>query len=335
MKTQLKKILPKVLINRLKNMINRYNLIKLFVQDYKNYKKSAYFYKRELNCDNLKGKIIMSSHSIEKGLSNTNIRLGFGSRALEKLFESLEEYVLRKYPTNDTDILSAISVIEEYSAYHQKHDYDTSTLIQRLRNITEQVSEGDGGIDKLKYESIIKHKDAPFNTFMKHRYSVRDFSDRDVEIDLIDEALELSRKTPSSCNRQAWMTYVIKDKDKISKILHKQAGLVKHRQDKVNTLILVVSNNSYYNDGSERNQGFIDGGIFAMNLLYSLTYVGLATCSLNAEMSINNTNYVKTLLRIPDNQNLIMFIAVGHYPEVFSVPKATRRKVEEFTTYYL
>ena len=71
-----------------------------------------------------------------------------------------------------------------------------------------------------------------------------------------------------------------------------------------------------------------------MSLIYSLQYLGLATCALNANLSINKDCLIRDLLHIPESHNLIMFIAVGEYEDDFKVPKSTRDDVESRSTFY-
>lgn len=84
----------------------------------------------------------------------------------------------------------------------------------------------------------------------------------------------------------------------------------------------------------ERNQCFIDGGLFAMSVLYSLHAKGLATCPLNWSADEDQDMRLRSVIDIKPAENVIMMIAVGHYPPHLNVAKSTRKNVSEIFTVY-
>lgn len=82
-------------------------------------------------------------------------------------------------------------------------------------------------------------------------------------------------------------------------------------------LLVITVNNSYLAGPEERNQGFIDGGMFSMSPIYALTYFGLALCALNAAFTKKSDKLIRNILNISVNENLSMFISVGHYLDSF------------------
>ena len=96
-------------------------------------------------------------------------------------------------------------------------------------------------------------------------------------------------------------------------------------------LLMITTDNSSFLDIKERNQVYIDGGLFAMSLLLSLEYVSLAACPLNAMLNVSRDKQMRELLNIPKNENIIMFAAVGNFKESYKEPKSFRYKGEEIT----
>jgi hypothetical protein len=63
--------------------------------------------------------------------------------------------------------------------------------------------------------------------------------------------------------------------------------------------------------------------------MYTLHSKGIASCPLNANMTLKNTYTLKKLLDIPSNENIVMFIAVGNYKDTNIIPVSKRKNVSE------
>lgn len=57
-----------------------------------------------------------------------------------------------------------------------------------------------------------------FLSLASKRYSVRKYSDRKVERELIMKALEAARLAPSACNAQPWHFIVVDDRERVKKL---------------------------------------------------------------------------------------------------------------------
>jgi len=334
MKRIIRKFLPKKLAIKIKKILTKKLLLELYFQDYIRYSKSAFQLRKDQSVENIRARIVFHYHSLEKGLSNINLRLGFGQSALNELFIALEEYKSKRYDISDIQFQTGISTIMEYIRLHNKNNYEVSSIEERLNALITHSDSEYGGVKKYAKKIILDKRTSNFADLSQHRFSVRDFSEEPVDIKLINQALEIAMKTPSVCNRQPWNAYVIKNQELRENILKVQGGLNGFGNN-VDTLIMVTSNNLYLAGIEERNQGFVDGGLFSMTLIYALGYVGLATCVLNASFDKKRDLNIRTKLGIPEQENIILFIAVGHYPDTFKVPKSKRNSFESIAKYYL
>lgn len=136
-------------------------------------------------------------------------------------------------------------------------------------------------------------------------------------------------KTPSVCNRQSSRIRLITNPKLIKNTLDVQGGYRGYKYPQV--LLLLTTDTSSFVDIKERNQVYVDGGLFAMSLLTSLEYVGLAACALNAMFNLEAELNVRQILNIPENENLIMFITVGNFLEETPYPKSFRYTGKEIT----
>ena len=176
---------------------------------------------------------------------------------------------------------------------------------------------------------ILDNSQFPFKKFSDSRSSIRDYSETMVDSNLILEALNIAKNTPSACNRQPWKVHIISNKKFINDILTLQNGF-KGYGENLRTLLLITSNNRFLSSIHERNQGFIDAGLYSMNLMYAFHSLGIATCPLNAALSLENDLKVRRILNISDNENLCMFIALGNYKNVVVTTKSPTKELDSY-----
>lgn len=146
-----------------------------------------------------------------------------------------------------------------------------------------------------------------------------------VEMDTIYNAIEIAQTTPSVCNRQASRVYIIDNKERMKEALKYQNGNAGFDED-INKLIILTSELNDFITSNERNQPYIDSGMYAMSLIYALHSLGLGTCPLNLAVDSDIDAELKRKINIPENEVLIMMIAVGHIPE--EIPVAASKKID-------
>jgi nitroreductase len=225
-------------------------------------------------------------------------------------------------------------VIDEYIRIHNAHDFnieDTKTRFEPYRTL---YTTAIGGTLDLRKEDILTATKGNFNDLVKMRFSTRDYSVQKVDVQLINQSIVTSMKTPSICNRQPWEVIVIQNKAIIDQVLTLQGGLTEHGSH-LSTLLVVLSKGEYLMGPEERNQGYVDGGMFAMTLLYALHQNGLAVCPLNADFNRKIDRNLRTLLSISPHDSFIVMLSVGHYMESYKVPRSQRDDFSEITTYIL
>jgi nitroreductase len=189
-------------------------------------------------------------------------------------------------------------------------------------------SKREGGSTILTKSFIKENREASFPNLVKIRRSVRDFSSEKVKHEQILNSIELANNSPSVCNRASWKTYIIADINTINSLLILQGGISGYANN-ISHLLLIVCDLNRFTGSQERNQPFIDGGLFSMSLMYSLTYFGIASCPLNVNLSLKNENLIRKTLDLPNNEVLIMFIATGSYTDTISVTNSPKESLIE------
>ena len=290
------------------------------------------FYKYSFNKNNLKSQIkfefylTKQYHIIEKGLALPKPRLEFGKDVILNLIEKSTEYY-KEY--GKTKLIESISAcLKEYLIYNEQNSIDTNTdYYNAIKNFIQIVKPNNlGGTKTITKQDINKAIDFNFESFLRTRTSVRDFSNINVDISTLKEVINMAKLAPSVCNRQGWKAHVYSDKFLIKKLLTLQNGN-RGFTDSVDKLIIITGNMKAFTK-LESNQIYIDGGLFSMNVLLSLHAKGLGAVALNTCLPYTIEKQVKKTGNIKDYEKLIMMIAVGKIKESFKVALSNRKHID-------
>ena len=129
--------------------------------------------------------------------------------------------------------------------------------------------------------------------------------------------------SPRVCNRGATRVYAIYDAQHRERALAHQNGNAGFGHT-AGAVLIITTNMSAYTDFGERNQAWIDGGLFAMTLTYALHAQALGTCFLNWSALPGQDKAMRRELGIPAEEAVITFMAVGKLPQVFTVAASPR-----------
>jgi nitroreductase len=281
--------------------------------------------------DKLAALITMGYHGIEKGLSLPRPRPGFGANEVQILIWRLDRYVR----TFGFDELAAItvSVLRKYCEFNLKHEAlqpDLSALVESLAQMAPSTADTllSGGNRLVKREDFLRKAKIDLSDFFAARSSVRQFASQVVSLHDIESAVSLARMAPSCCNRQSSRVWVITDGNKIQTALRIQGG-ARGFAEEIRGLLVVTSDLACFQSAGERSQALIDGGMFAMSLLYSLQSLGLVTCSLNWSKKHKTDCEFRRAFPIPPQETIVLVIAVGHPKDEYPVAVSQRRHVSE------
>lgn len=152
--------------------------------------------------------------------------------------------------------------------------------------------------------------------FMTSRSSVRNFDPgRALLTDEVYAAVELAAAcTPSVCNRRAYRAHYYAQREQIDAALALQNGN-RGFGSTVPGLLIVTERRSAFVGPGERNQRWVDGGLFGMTLVWTLHAFGIATCFLNWSQTNRQSDRLRGAVGIPQDEDIIVMIALG-YPSV-------------------
>lgn len=277
----------------------------------------------------LEGRIIADYHVIEKGLTMPNARLGFGEQRVKELIASCFQF-MAKFNNTNTQFIHAVKVLLEYKDFHDNNNFDLNhELLQDINNLSvkSKITTPSKQKQIINRDNYFSQINSGFDKFSSSRLSVRDFSEHEYINDSeLNKAIALAINAPSSCNRQTTKVHVISDKSKIKEILAIQGGNrgFGHLVDK---LIILTSDLSFWHGVYEKSAPYVDGGIFTMNLLYSLHFQKIGACPLNCNLSPKKDKAIRRIISIPSSEIFVVMISCGIPKNEFKVPFSKRNNL--------
>lgn len=276
----------------------------------------------------LEAELIFQYHKIEKGLCMPPPRRFFGIEPAKKTVELIREW---ERLGGDSCAPAYLGAIEAMRAYAQslKDCPPSRDVAEWMLPMIERFLRAHGTIipnlsTPMKPTPIMAHSSDVLDALMKARRSVRHYTDRSVSPDLIEKCVALAQLSPSACNRQPWGVHLYTDAAQIKALLKLQNGNAGFGHQLKNLLIVTSSRKSFF-DASERNEPYIDGGLFSMSLILALQSEGVSSCCLNWCVDDERDREAHRLGGIDDSEAIIMYLAVGYADDAVIVPRSARK----------
>lgn len=275
--------------------------------------------------------ITMDYHRLEKGMALADPRIGFGVDVVERLKTNVPLYI-KNYGYDQT-INVTLNVIGTYCERNAGGKVDVQALAAKASEWSKLPTRDhrftdEGGVLEVTRDQIMDGAGVDLKKFFDTRFSIRNFGKGDIPLGLIERAVVMAQKTPSVCNRQSSKVYVYTTEEDKKKVLGLQTGNRGFGEGAARVLI-VTSDSGHFTDIGERNQGWIDGGMFSMSLVYALHSLGIGSCCLNWSVGVGKDKALKAGTKIPDTDLVIMMIAIGWIPEKLNVAQSPRKNLEE------
>lgn len=279
--------------------------------------------------------LLRKTHTIEKGLSLKYPRVGFGQEKVKALLVELSRYQA-KYGSQHPQYLSyPLSTIRFWLDYSEGQGVDVSAIRQQWEGVAAQASMrdvvGHAGIRIETCAEIQENAKGDFASLLSSRHSVRYFENKCVDHSLIDQALTMAQQTPSACNRQGWKTHVYEG-DACHRLLKWQGGSRGFEED-IHSAIVVTANQKaflYY----EMHQAYVDGGLYAMNLINALHHLGLGTIPLSCGFKQRKLTAMRRLFGILAEEVPVVIIGFGYLPEEVKVAVSERKPITLTNRYH-
>ena len=315
---------------KIKFIIDRFSMIYEFWCDYCNYRRWNYNNPKVVTRAAQESKMLRQTHMIEKGMSLSEPRKGFGQQKIAVLFEMMDQYLKMGYPSDGMPFQDAILVLNAYVDMQKGLGYENAAMVEKLK--TYDTYRIDGLTAGIKYDTranLMSNIDKPFPEFFYSRHSMRQFESKSINIEDVEKAIKIAQKAPTACNRQASKVYLYKDKATNDALGELIAGNTGFQQEVPNYLVVTADVSAFY-DTFERNQVYVEAGLISMALVEALHYYGIGSCILqNGEYYKKNKKFKEICKNIPENERIILFVATGYYKNKFSYAMSLRKNVED------
>lgn len=279
----------------------------------------------------LEALIFLHYHKIEKTLALPETPELFGTTYLATLLDLLDRWAESTGDLQAVVFRGALGALRMYrDRVGRRLGEECPVLLDRLDRqlaASGKMNAGrqEGGTCQLTAAALQTAVD--FEQLVQMRRSVRNFSPRPVPDDVISQAVRMAQQSPSDCNRQPWRVHVYtspEDKERVLRVQNGNSGFG-HLAARV---LLISADARVFVTSGERHQAYIDGGMFAMTLIYALQAQGVASCCLNLARYCFQDVAVHRACRIPAWELLIMMVAIGYPPSELQVAVSARLPTE-------
>jgi len=272
-------------------------------------------------------RLIILSHAVEKGLSLPKPRLLFGKRKIHHIISMAKEYdpSISQFP-----LQMAVGALSDYIGFHAELGVsdpfieDIKKSLLEMNNFRNVVPNG-GYKRKSELKIVLPEQMEVYANFLKSRYSCRHYEARLVSDELIEKVIETAQSSPSQCNRQSVRIHCYRNKAKIDELLTLQAG-ASGFSGEIYNLFLVTFEITAWGGYGQRNQGYVDGGLFAEQLILSCHANGIGACPLNLAVSNSKEKRIKIAGGVHFRERVVMMIAFG-YPETLNLKGARSARI--------
>ena len=214
------------------------------------------------------------------------------------------------------------------------------------------------GFKKLDFEeyseSKMRSRSESFLNEIITRRTIREFSDRIVPIDIINNCIKTASSAPSGANKQPWQFVIVRDsgiKTKIREAAEKEEKeFYGHRATKewledlnqfgtdwhkpfleIAPYLIVIFRKIYdlEDDGTQRKNYYVNEsvGIASGFLLAALHHAGLATLT----HTPSPMNFLGEILNRPKNEKAFLLIPVGYPAKDAEVPDISKKPFNEIS----
>lgn len=174
--------------------------------------------------------------------------------------------------------------------------------------------------------SYTEQQVADYTSFIRNRTSCRNFLEKRIPSDVIEDIVKIAIDAPNGCCRQVVRYYITQDKDKIKQVVPHVAGITNFSN--IQCLVCVAAETSYY-ELIDKNLQFVDASLSAENFILGASLYGVYGTMCNFfHATEQDISICKQIFEVGETEDIVMFIAMG-YPT--SIPqKPVRRDVKFF-----
>lgn len=270
------------------------------------------------------------THSIEKGLQHFKLRPFFQKKILNLIDLIIKQSKFENYK-NKFSFINGINALREYKKTYVEHGWTDKEEFKKvdsfLKNYT-NIEKKKAGAYILTKKELEKDYNIDYLKFLKSRHSARNYKNETIKLDDVKSAVEMSKYTPSACNRQFIKLHFYPSGKMRDNVINYAKGKYGIYLDGVNTFIVTFDVNGLDPEG-ERNLGYFNAGLYSTNLVNAFHSLGIGTCFIQFSNSVKEEEELKRLNSIPEYERIAVIIFAGYYEEKSIFAASTRKELKE------
>lgn len=341
---QLIKSLLKKLIKILQLLLIRSNFLssiyytffsKAFYQEHRVVMLGVKKYNDERKLSNSESSALLRKniHSFEKGLIMKPRRDVFGTRYIKETVYLYKNKIdlLEKNKELTLELQWAHDVLSEYFEVVGSHP-----IVDEARQVFEKLRSLHKHKNTIPYirdlnKGLTVSYDQLYELSLRRR-SVRWYSERKVDREIVDNAISVANLAPSACNRQPFRYVIVEDKSIINEISQMPFG-VKGFYENIPRMAVVVGRLDSFFDERDRHLIYIDSSLSVMSFLYALESQGLSSCVINWPEISSIEKKIKRIIDIKPYERVIMLISFGYPDPNGQVPFSQKKPLDQIRNY--
>ena len=273
-------------------------------------------------------------HRLEKGILMKPRRLPF---ALNYIDETVDAFTSSKKDgvclIEQEEFLWAQDVLNQYFEIHEeeavelaKEKYeDTSKECDNVGSRIPYLRPLDRALS-VSYDDLLE--------LSKRRRSVRWFTEKKVERELLDKALTAAAQSPSACNRQPFRFHFFDDPELVREIAKIPMGTAGY-SDQIPVIAAVIGQQRNYFAERDRHVIYIDSSLATMSFLYALETLGLSSCCINWPDVEGRERKLQNLIKFKPDERVVMLLAIGYPDPSGMVAYSAKKGLEELRQFNL
>ena len=252
----------------------------------------------------------------------------FGDKKVKTIMDLIIKY---ENMTNDYNMAYtyALNILNKWCDVYKDNNWTTYNVYKETSEFVyarkERLTADLVGAREYEKNEFEKYLGFDYLDAIKTRHSLRKYSNKPLLKEDIEYCINAAIQSPSACNRQMCYIYRIIDDQKKQILDDSIMGVGGLDKNNINYFVITfdISAFSFY---GERNQGYLNAGLFAMNFVNALHFKGIGSCFLQWGNKHTETDMIIKKLEIPENEIIAVIVAAGYYPNKCKIPYSLRKK---------
>lgn len=266
--------------------------------------------------------ILLKVHSLEKGFAMPELR-PFGFKKAGELVDILmfaKKNGFKSFSVNlgESILFNWVNLFDEMK--WKKDDFDYIKAKEFVSKYVEAPIYEAGCMHK----NYVECTDFNYEEFLHARHTFRDYEERILSDEDVEFCVTQALNVPSACNRQMCKIYDISAAQSKKTLLDIGLGISGISVDNAH-FFLITYDMAAFSSFGERNQGYFNAGILALQFVQTLQYRGIGSCFLQFTKDVKAEEQLKNILGIPKSERIAIILSAGYIKTDNIIPASVKK----------